>query len=132
VLVGLSRRVRLPQASSIAVIDDDELVRRTMSSLIRSLGLDARTFPSADAFLESGERAFDCLLSDVQMPGTDGLELQQIVSGWPHRPPMIIMSGDPRGMREAAMAGGAACYIEKPVDGEELIACLEDVLGPLQ
>ena len=118
-------------ARTIAVIDDEEMVRTSMSSLIRSTGLNARTFPSADAFLASGETQFACLISDVQMPGTSGLELQEIISRWDERPPMIIMSGHHQGMREAAMQGGAACYIDKPIDGELLISCLEELLGSL-
>lgn len=117
--------------SSIAVIDDDEFVRSSMASLIRSLGLEVRTFPSADAFLASGERAFACLISDVQMPGMTGLELQREVAAWQDPAPMIIMTAYPERARAAAVEGGAVCFIEKPIDGDRLVVCLESVLGPL-
>lgn len=121
----------MPHPHAIAVIDDDEMVCTSLSRLIRSLDLSARTFSSADAFLASGETAFTCVISDVQMPGTSGLLLQQIVSDWNDPPLMIVMSGHPQGMRLAALEGGAACYLEKPVDGDLLISCLEKLLGPL-
>lgn len=121
----------MPTARSIAVIDDDELVRLSMSSLIRSMGLRAQTFPSADAFLASGETGFACLVCDVHMPGTSGLQLQGILMSWDERPPMVLMSGHPEGMRGAALECGASGYISKPVDCEVLISLLEDILGNL-
>ncbi len=121
----------MSQASTIAVIDDDELIRSSMASLIRSLGLDVRTFDSADSFLAAGEKGFACLISDVQMPGTSGLELQQIVATWSDPTPMIVMTAYPERAKAAAMDGGAVCFIEKPVDGNRLVSCLESVLGPI-
>jgi FixJ family two-component response regulator len=112
------------------VIDDDATIRTALSSLIRSIGLSARTFVSADAWLASGETAFACLICDVHMPGTSGLQLQSIVSRWADRPPMIIMSGHGQSLRQAALEGGAVCYFEKPVDGDRLISCLQALLHP--
>lgn len=120
----------MPPHRPIAVIDDDEMVCTALSSLIRSIGLNARRFASADAFLASGDTAFACLISDVQMPGTSGLQLQSIVSRWDDPPPVIIMSGHAQGAREAALEGGAACYLEKPVDGDRLISCLQALVRP--
>lgn len=114
----------------IAVIDDDAMICTALSSLIRSIGLSTRTFASADALLALGETAFACLICDAHMPGTSGLQLQSIVSRWEDRPPVIIMSGHGQSLRQAALDGGAACYFEKPVDGDRLISCLQSLLRP--
>jgi FixJ family two-component response regulator len=121
---------RLP-SNAVAVVDDDESVRSSMTALLRSLGLEVRTFPSADAFLASGDRAFDCLITDVQMPGTDGLALQRIVRGWNEPIPTIVMTAFPERARDAALGAGAACFVAKPVDGDHLVSCLETILGGL-
>ena len=117
-------------ASRIAVIDDDEGVRSSIASLIRSFGLEARTFSSADNFLESGDRRFECLLCDIQMPGTTGLVLQQLVAKWPEPIPMILISTY-FDRAQAALDAGAVCFLEKPIDSEQLEHTLELVLRPL-
>ena len=114
---------------TIAIVDDDELVRRSMSSLVRSVGLQARTFGSADELLAMKEATFDCVISDVQMPGMSGLELQQILSRRRNPPPFIVITAHAKRSRDAALAAGATCFLEKPVDGDQLIMCLEAVLG---
>ena len=61
----------------IAIVDDDEAVREALSDLLQVEGLDARTFASARAFLTGTVADFDCVITDVRMPGMDGLELQR-------------------------------------------------------
>jgi FixJ family two-component response regulator len=121
----------LHASPAIAVIDDEDVIRASMGSLIRSLGLEVKSFASADAFLAAEDRRFACVISDVQMPGMSGLELQRVIAGWPEPPPMIIMTAFPERARQPAMQNGAVCFIEKPVDGERLVRCLEAVLGSL-
>jgi CheY-like chemotaxis protein len=67
---------------TIAVIDDDDGVRMSLSSLVRSLGYEVRTYGSAVAFLEdAGSGAVDCIITDLQMPQMSGEQLQaQLVS----------------------------------------------------
>ena len=74
-------------SASIAIVDDDEAVREAMKTLVRSLGYNASTFGSADDFLKS-EQVHDtsCLITDVQMPGLSGLDLQD------HLSPEVIAS----------------------------------------
>ena len=81
----------------------------SIGSLIRSFGLEPLTFASADAFLRSGDRAFACLICDVQMPGTSGLSLQRLMDRWPAALPVIIMSAYPDRARQTALDAGAVC-----------------------
>ncbi len=117
----------------VAIIDDDELVRSSLAKLMRSIGLSTRTFASADEYLRSsGAEPVDCLISDIQMPGTSGLELQRILKAKGSSPPMIMMTAFPsERVRAQALQGGAVCFVEKPVREDDLIGCLEAVLGDL-
>ena len=70
----------------IAIVDDDESFRRATVSFIRSLGYAALQFASAEAFLKSDRlHDADCLISDVQMPGMNGIELQGKLIAQGHR-----------------------------------------------
>jgi FixJ family two-component response regulator len=124
----------LAQAQLVAIIDDDELVRSSMASLIRSLGLIARTFASADEYLRTSDVGnVACVLTDVQMPGTSGLQLQQILSTEKSSPPVILMTAFPdQRVRAQALEAGAICFMEKPVSEKGLLDCLEQVLGPFE
>src|SRR6266436_1595967 len=62
----------------VSVVDDDESVRESIESLIRSVGFTVQTFPSAEEFLQNGPiEKTACLILDVRMPGMSGLELQR-------------------------------------------------------
>lgn len=102
-----------------------------MLSLVRSLGLSAKTFSSAEEFLKNrGDFVFSCVISDVQMPGKTGLQLQRQLAEEGNGPPMIMMTGFPdEHIRSQALDAGAVCFIEKPVNGDRLVSCLEAVLG---
>lgn len=114
----------------IAVIDDDESVRTSVSGLVRSLGYSARTFASAAEFLGSGSDAeSDCIISDVQMPGISGIELKEALMAAGSRTPVILMTAfasDAVQMRAAE--AGAVCFLRKPFGASELIGCLEAAL----
>jgi FixJ family two-component response regulator len=119
------------KAPVIAIVDDDEEVCIGMTSLVRSLGYDVKTYGSAEDFLASGGRDDTaCLISDVQMPGLGGLELQKILAAEGGRLPIIFITAypDPR-VRQAATDAGAMCFLSKPFEGEALIRCLERALA---
>ena len=114
----------------IAVVDDDESFRCATTSFIRSLGYAVLQFASAEAFLKSDSlHDTHCVISDVQMPGMNGIELQDqlIVQG--HCLPIIFVTAFPEMKAQArALADGAICFLGKPFSDEELITCLNKAL----
>jgi FixJ family two-component response regulator len=114
----------------IAIVDDDEAVRVAMKTLVRSLGYSAATFASADEFLNSQViRDTSCLVTDVQMPGTSGVDLQDRLSGQGHRIPIIFITACPdENVRVRAMKAGAIGFFIKPCSGDHLRACVEKAL----
>jgi FixJ family two-component response regulator len=114
----------------IAIVDDEEPVRNATKSLVRSLGYQASTFGSADDFLKS-EQVHDtsCLITDVQMPGLSGLDLQDRLIARGHCIPIIFMTGYPNdSVRARAMKAGAVCFLNKPFDEDHFIGCIEKAL----
>ena len=114
----------------ISIVDDDASVREATRGLVRSLGYRAATFGSAEEFLTS-ERVHDtsCLISDVQMPGLSGLELQSHLIAEGHPMPMIFITAFPEArLRTQALKAGAFGFLSKPFDEENLIACLDKAL----
>lgn len=115
----------------VYVVDDDEPVRRALSRLMRSAGLEAKAFPSAQAFLDHpvADRP-SCLVLDVRLPGASGLDLQSALSQARREIPIIFITGHgtvPTSVR--AMKGGAVDFLQKPFDDRDL---LEGVRRALQ
>lgn len=121
----------MPSGGSVVyLVDDDAGVRRALERLIRSVGLDARGFASAQELIESGPpRRTACLILDVRMPGQSGLDLQDklAAAGWTL--PIIFLSGHgtvPITVR--AMKAGAMDFFEKPVDDQALLDAVQRAL----
>ena len=108
---------------TIFVIDDDPSVRSSLERLLRSVGLDVRTFASAQEFLHGGPpEAPGCLVLDVRMPGLSGLDLQEELADRGIPLPIIFMTGYgtiPMSVR--AMKAGAVDFLEKPFDDQNLL-----------
>jgi FixJ family two-component response regulator len=107
----------------VAVIDDDESVRTALRELLRSVGLPARAFASAEDFLKSGQQQqTGCLIADIRMPGMSGLELQAKLNADHCRIPTIFITahGDEK-MRMQALRAGAVEFLAKPFDDEALL-----------
>jgi FixJ family two-component response regulator len=115
---------------TIAIVDDDEPVRITMSSLVRSLGFNAIAFSSAEEYLRSPERhRSSCLISDVQMPGMSGLDLQSQLATEGHRVPIIFVTAFPHpSIEKRAHAAGATCVLNKPFESQVLVDCIQRAL----
>jgi FixJ family two-component response regulator len=114
----------------IAIVDDEKPVRDATKSLVRSLGYYASTFASADDFLKS-EQVHDttCLITDVQMPGLSGLDLQDSLIARGHCIPIIFMTGYPNdSVRARAMKAGAVGFLHKPLREDHFIGCIEKAL----
>ena len=121
----------MPHTPVIAIVDDDESFRHATISFIRSLGYSAAAFPSADAFLNSNAvKNTDCLITDVQMPGMSGIELQSYLIAQGHRVPVIFVTAFPEmEARGHALSAGAIGFLGKPFGDENLISCLNKALA---
>jgi FixJ family two-component response regulator len=107
----------------VAVVDDDESVRTALKELLRSVGLPAQAFASAEDFLKSGQQQqTGCLIADIRMPGMSGLELQAKLNADRCRIPTIFITahGDEK-MRMQALRAGAVEFLAKPFDDEALL-----------
>jgi len=116
----------MSKAPLISIVDDDALVLDGIEALVESLGYNTVTFTSAEHFLRSdliGETT--CLITDMQMPGLNGLELQEALKSRGHQTPVIVITGYPNEKhRSLALANGAVGFLSKPFDEESLIEYL--------
>jgi FixJ family two-component response regulator len=110
-------------AADVVVIDDDESVREALGSLLRSVGLQARLYEGAEAFLaDQIAAAARCLILDVRMPGVSGLEFQNTLATLNIRVPIIFMTGHgdiPMSVR--AMKAGAVDFLTKPFRDQDML-----------
>ena len=116
----------MSEAPLISIVDDDALARDGISELVESLGYRAVTFSSAEHFLRSDVIAeTTCLITDMQMPGLNGLELQEALQSQGHQTPVIVITAYPNETHQArALKNGAVGYLSKPFDEQTLIECL--------
>jgi FixJ family two-component response regulator len=114
----------------ISIVDDDKSVREATERLVRSLGYATATFASAEEFLVSGRLGDTaCLITDVQMPGMSGVDLQSHLTAHGHCPPAIFVTAYPEAsVRARALDAGAFGFLSKPFSAESLIACLDRAL----
>ena len=114
----------------IAIVDDDKAVCEALELLVRSLGHNASTFGSAEDFLKFDKlHDTSCVITDLQMPGLSGLDLQDRLIGNGHRIPIVFLTGRPDdNARARAMKAGAVCFLAKPPDAHHLLACIETAL----
>src|SRR5262249_46156906 len=110
----------------ISIVDDDALDRDGIRELVESLGYRATTFESAQHFLGSSMLAeTTCLITDLQMPGLNGLELQEALRSQGCQTPVILITAYPNEkQRKRALDNGAVGFLSKPFDEESLIKCL--------
>jgi FixJ family two-component response regulator len=120
----------LSNAAVISIIDDDESFRRATAGFIASLGYAVAAFGSAEEFLKSDSLDDTaCLISDVQMPGMSGIELQNRLIAQGYRVPVIFVTAySASEARAQALASGALGFFDKPFSEDKLISCLNQAL----
>jgi FixJ family two-component response regulator len=116
--------------AKVFVVDDDESVRDSLRSLIRSAGLTVETFDSAQQFLAAARSdGPSCLVLDVRLPGLNGLDLQQRLAVIKIDTPIIFITGHgdiPMSVR--AMKAGAVEFLTKPFRDDDLLTAIQEAL----
>jgi FixJ family two-component response regulator len=114
----------------VAILDDDDSMRTALQGLLKSAGMPAQAFASAEEFLKSGQQhETACLIADIRMPGMSGLELQAQLNAEHCRIPTIFITahGDAK-MRLQALRAGAVEFLSKPFDDEVLLESVRAAL----
>jgi FixJ family two-component response regulator len=116
--------------ATVFVIDDDAAVRDAIRELLLSVGHPVESFLSAEEFLARRDpQGWGCLVCDVRLPGTSGLELQKRLSAQKDRIPIIFISGyGDVPMAVQVMKGGAVDFLQKPFREQELLECVQMAL----
>jgi two-component system, LuxR family, response regulator FixJ len=115
----------------VHIIDDDTEVLQALAFLLSAAGFAVQVHNSASAFLDRmGKRETGCIVTDIRMPGMDGLELQRKLRAERNATPVIIMTGHADvALAVEAMKAGAIDFIEKPFDNEVLIKAIRSTLA---
>lgn len=115
---------------TICIVDDDDDVRSSLENYLRSAGIRVFAFGSAEGFLASDEHmATDCLITDLHMPGMDGLSLQDELNRRGRDFPVIVMTAFPTEAAEKrSRILGAKAFLCKPVDPDFLLDRVDSIL----
>jgi len=124
-------RIAISGTVHVAVVDDDENLRRSFARLLRAAGMQPFTYASAEAFLTDTMRPhFDCLVLDVQLPGMSGLKLhQQLNTEGNETPVLFITAYDDIATRKEASAMGCAGYFRKSDSGRQVLSAIKRVVA---
>jgi two-component system response regulator FixJ len=114
----------------VVAVDDDSRVRESIARLASSAGLEVEVYPSAEEMLLSGVLArAGCMITDIRMPGMDGLELQGLAhKSHPKLPVILISAQVDEAVRQRSLREGAFEFLYKPFDGEELLRAIHKAL----
>ncbi|MGJ5181694.1 response regulator FixJ [Bradyrhizobium oligotrophicum] len=120
----------MAEPAKVYVIDDDEAMRDSLNFLLDSSGFDVTLFENAQAFLDRlPTLAFGCVVSDVRMPGIDGIELLKRMKATGSSFPILVMTGHGDvPLAVEAMKLGAVDFLEKPFEDERLVAMIETAI----
>ncbi len=115
----------------IFIVDDDAAIRESLRFLLSCEGLEARSFDSASRFLASctiSEQ--DCVITDIHLPGMDGLALLRTIRARGLKIPVIVMTGWPNSLvRQRAADLGATAFMEKPLKDAEILAVVRNCIS---
>ena len=113
----------------IAVVDDEEPVRKALKRLLRAAGLEAEGYASGKEFL-AAERRPDCVVLDLHMPVMSGQELLRQIRRQSARLPVVIITAhDTAATRDECISAGAAAYLRKPLDDRLLLNAISAALA---
>jgi FixJ family two-component response regulator len=118
-------------APLIAVVDDDISVRESLESLIRSVGLAAKVFASAEELANSAHLSkADCLILDVRLPGMSGIEFHRYLVARDYKVPVIFITahGSDDHARSEAASDSTVAYLIKPFSEDELLDAVDTAL----
>ena len=117
-------------AALIAIVDDEESVRKALSRLIRAAGFCVETYSSGADFLRAVEqRAPSCVVLDLRMPHVSGFDVQRALQQAASHVPVVIITGDDSPESRAdALRQGAKAYLRKPVDDATLIDAIQSAI----
>jgi FixJ family two-component response regulator len=121
----------VPSAPLIAVVDDDMSLREALTGLLGAYGYRIDSYACGHDLLNGGKLGdYALFILDVQMPGLDGLQLQEAISGAGVAAPIIFLTSSvDADVRSRALARGAAAFLGKPFQSGDLLARLHGVLG---
>lgn len=120
----------MPNEDLVHIIDDDEAVRESVAFLLDSAGIRSKAYASAEQFLDSFSAELSgCIVTDVRMPGTTGIDLLRRLAEIGSNIPAIVVTGHADvPLAVEAMRLGAVDFLEKPFDDESLIASIRSAL----
>ncbi len=114
---------------TVFIVDDDESVRRGISNLLRSAGYHTSAFMTGRQFLDHVDDVPGCIILDLELPETSGIELQNMLKARDYHHPIIFLTGHgdiPTTV--TALKNGAVNFLEKPVDERVLFAAVDEAL----
>lgn len=114
----------------ISIVDDDQDFRESVKQLMKSVGYVTSAFASATEFLESPYvEQTSCLITDVNMPGMSGVELnQRLIEAGRSIPTILITAYPDDSVRARALEDGVICYLRKPFRDNKLIGCVRSAI----
>ena len=117
----------MPRDLEIAVVDDDQSFRIALVESLSSLGFEADGYGCAEDYIGTmGNNSFDCIVTDIHMPGMSGLELMKHLATRGSIIPVVLITARPdKNLEAKAVAAGAACLLRKPFEIDDLIECIE-------
>jgi len=120
----------VPARPLVAVVDDEESVRRALARMLGASQFDVDVFASGQEFLDSlRTRLPDCLILDYQMPGLTGRDVQRRLTLAQTPVPIIVVTAhDQPALREQCLADGAIAYVAKPLQRERLVGLIHDAI----
>lgn len=118
-------------STRVAILDDDRSVRTALGRLLKTSHLEVDSFAtSIELFNAIERRRPNCLILDLQMPGMNGLDVMRFLEQSGIRIPTIVITAhDELNMRESCLGAGAAAYLRKPLDADELLKAIADAIA---